>query len=135
MKGTVSTRLANFFYGLHALIHFAETSEHALMAVEKDLLPDNPQIDEARERVSKNESATIRLIRTASKAFTNMYSLPWKPFCGSRFNVLFDNAAGTFFLHTRMLNYLREMGANNLLTQFCVICRKQRCKLGAKHWD
>ena len=148
-------RLANFFCGLHALIHFAETSEHALMEVEKDLLPDNPQTDEAKERVSKkNESATTRLIRTASKAFAagadeksgvygqfmvymrpflkehNMYCLPLQPFRGSRFNILFDNAAGTFFLHTRMLNFLREMGADNLLTK-AVLCDLQKAELQA----
>jgi hypothetical protein len=131
-------KLANFFCGLHSLIHMAETSQKAIREAEKALFSDS-DVPTADLFDQANEPGTVRLIRTASKAFAagaddksgcygtfnvymkqilkenNMYSLPLQQFRGSRFNILFSNAAGTFFLHKHMLEFLQKYGAENRL--------------------
>ena len=57
------SHLANFFCGLHALIHVAEMAEKAIREVEQGLLS-TPQADE--EHSKTNEAATVRLVRTSS---------------------------------------------------------------------
>ncbi len=130
--------LANFFCGLHDLIHIAEASEKAISETEKVLVTANVPED---VRGWTNGAMTVRLIRTCCKAFAagadekngvygyfiafvraflrqhNLHSLPIVPFRGSRFNISFDNAAGLFFLHHEMLRFLEQFGANNRLTK------------------
>ena len=136
--------IANFFCGLHDLIHIAEASEKAISETEKVLVTANVPED---VHGWTNEAMTVRLIRTCCmirtccKAFAagadekngvygyfiafvraflrqhNLHSLPIVPFRGSRFNISFDNAAGVFFLHHEMLRFLEQFGANNRLTK------------------
>ena len=132
-------RLAHFFCGLHSLAHMAETAEATIKRIEDDILPTTAA--EHGGLYKRSEAATIRLVRTCSKAFAagadeksgvyghfiifvkplleknSMRSLPIVPFRGSRFNILFMNAAGTFFLHREMLRFLSEYGAENKLTK------------------
>ncbi|XP_060585047.1 uncharacterized protein LOC132740991 [Ruditapes philippinarum] len=42
-------------------------------------------------------------------------SVPLKAFKGSRFNVLFSNAASIFFLHEQMISFLESVGCSNKL--------------------
>ena len=58
--------LANFFCGLHDLIHIAEAAEKAIAETEKVLVTTNVQED---VRGWTNETMTVRLIRTCCKAF------------------------------------------------------------------
>ena len=102
-----------------------------------------PQAEE--EHGKTNEAATVRLVRTSCKAFAagadeksgvygqfrifakeflhhhHLHSLPIIPFRGSRLNILFDNAAGMFFLREQMLQFLQPFGAENRLTKV-VLC-------------
>ena len=114
-------QLAHFFCGLHSLAHMAETAEATIKRIEDDILPTTAA--EQGGLYKRSEASTIRLVRTCSKAFAagadeksgvyghfiifvkplleknGMRSLPIVPFCGSRFNILFMNAASPFFLH------------------------------------
>ena len=109
-----------------------------------------PQADEEHDKT--NEAATVRLVRTSCKAFAvganeksgvyghfrifakeflhrhHLHNLPIVPFRGSRFNILFDNAAGTFFLREQMLQFLQQFGAENRLTK-AVLCDIQLLEL------
>jgi E1A/CREB-binding protein len=130
---TALTRIANFFCGLHALIHFAQTAEDCIAKFEGDEMAETERF--------KQDSGTYRLIRTASKAFApggdeksgvyghfiiyckdflkthELRSLTIVPFRGARFNILFQNAGGVFFLHEQMKKFLIEYGAENRLTK------------------
>lgn len=87
------------------------------------------------------DPGSIRLVRTASKAFGEgsggdeksgcrgkfklfvkefltehrMKSVPLRSFRGSRFNILFQNASAYFFLHSKMAEFLESYGAENRL--------------------
>lgn len=115
------SQLMNFFCGLHSLVHFAETTSKALLEVENGYFDTNTPIFDKSFRKTC-ESGTLRLVRTASKAFSRgadeksgLYSdfklyahtflkengfhgLPLQEFRGNMFNILFENAAGVFFL-------------------------------------
>ena len=45
----------------------------------------------------------------------NLHSLPLQPFHGNRFNILFESAAGLFFLHEKVEEFLAGHQSNNLL--------------------
>jgi len=131
------SRISNFFCGLHTLVHFAETASTALLESENVMLDDPPIIERSFKRPS--EPGTARLIRTACKAmarggdeksgcqatfrvFTrsfldenNLRTVPLEPFRGNRFNILFQNAAGVYFLHAKMIELLESMESNRLL--------------------
>ena len=59
-------RLYNFFCGLHSLVHLAEAAALSLCKVETGFFENPPIYDPTF--LSKGESGTARLIRTASKA-------------------------------------------------------------------
>ena len=128
--------LANFFCGLHALIHIAETAEKAIGEAEQGLLS-TPQADEGGGKTNEartcckafaagadEKSGVYGHFRILAKEFRHrhhLHSLPIVPFRGSRFNILFDNAAGTFFLREQMLQFLQQFGAENLFYQGCFV--------------
>ena len=90
---------------------------------------------------SENEPGTCRLVRTAAKAFgegsngdeksgcqgnfkifareflaqNNLKSVPLRSYRGSRFNILFANAAAVFFLHEQMTSFIESCGAEKKL--------------------
>ena len=96
-------------------MHFAETCSKHVNEVEKEIFGDKAPIDSGSLK-KENESRTVRLIRTASKAFSSggdeksgchlpfvtfisdylrahkIRSLKLVPFRGNRFNILFHNA-------------------------------------------
>ena len=85
---------------------------------------------------SKGESGTYRLVRTLCKAVQergceksgrmvqfksflenekNITAVPLAPFKGNRFNILFLNGAGTFFLHKHCQEFFDRCKDENLL--------------------
>lgn len=132
------SKLNNFFCGLHALVHIAETANECLKICEPILLDGKgPTSDMTVYRIS--ESGTLRLVRTCCKAFScggdeksgvygpcsifckdylsqhHMKSVPLGRFRGNRFNILFANAANCFFLHGQMKQFLEKEQTNRLL--------------------
>ncbi|WAQ97077.1 hypothetical protein MAR_029767, partial [Mya arenaria] len=118
--------LNNYFCGLHALVNYAESTQ-------------NPIYDKSFRK--SYEPGTCRLVRVAAKAFgvgsvgdeksgcqgafrtyihdflhdNHLTSVPLKSYRGSRFNILFANAASVYFLHEHMLSFLKNVGAENRL--------------------
>ena len=124
-------RMNNFFCGLHFLVGLAEAAEETLKVWESTT--------EGEEVVSSSKSSrTQNLIRTACKSFHHRGSeqagcsthfrthlrhkgiekLPLASFIGNRFNILFYDAAGVFYLKSYMLDYLQNYhGSRNRLLQ------------------
>lgn len=113
------TRMNNFFCGLHFLVGLADAAEATLKAWEATI----------EENVGDQKSSGVqRLIRTACKAFHHRGSeqagcsthfraflrrqgvskVPLASFVGNRFNILFYDAAGVYFLKEHMIQYLSE---------------------------
>ena len=113
------TRTNNFFCGLHFLVGLADAAEETLKLWESTI----EDIEQAQPRRS---SHTQELVRTVCKAFHHRGSaqagcsthfrtylrrkgiskVPLASFIGNRFNILFYDAAGVFFLRSHMLDYL-----------------------------
>lgn len=130
-------KLCNFFCGLHALVHMADTASSCLIETDKIVFGEKAPIFDASFS-KKSEPGTTRLVRTTCKAFAEggdeksgcygsflefvrpslkengFRSLPLERFRGNRFNILFMNAARTFFLAEDIIKYL-ESGADNRL--------------------
>ena len=120
------TRMNNFFCGLHFLVGLADEAEATLKAWEATLEDD--------DGMEKQSSGVQRLIRTACKAFHHRGSeqagcsthfraflrrqgiskVPLAAFVGNRFNILFYDAAGVYFLRLHMVNYLSEHHGSQL---------------------
>ena len=134
-KHSVS-KLCNFFFCLHGLVHIADAAKAALKEAEAGLFGSQP-VPNPDPQYNAHDPGAVRLVRTASKAFAcgadeksgcfgnfsvfvkpflasnGIHSVPLKPFRGTRFNILFANAATTFFLNEHMCQYLEEQGAPN----------------------
>ena len=113
------SKMNNFFCGLHFLVALADVSAETLRQWESL----------HSEDVSAGESGTIRLIRTACKAIQKQCSeqagchvmfrayvhtqgvslFPIVKFKGNRFNIVFYNAGGVFFLRHHLLRYLENV--------------------------
>lgn len=120
------SQLNNFFCGLHI------EAESALFDTSQTSIYD-PTFCKA------NEPGTLRLIRTASKAFScggdeksgahgpfttyiksflkanGLLSIPVERYRGNRFNILFQNAAGIYSLLPKMKEFLKGGDTNRLL--------------------
>lgn len=131
-------KLCNFFCGLHALVHLAETASASLVQTDNANFQEEPPIMDKNFRNKKEPGAT-RLVRTACKAIAEggdeksgchgsfleflrptlkeqgFRSLPIQPFRGNRFNILFQNAASTFYLAEHIEQYLEGAASNKLL--------------------
>ena len=115
----------NFFCGIHFVVSMAETTSEAIHLFEK-----------AHHKDSELEVSTIKLIRTACKAFerrgdeksgcavhfhTYLRRLGIKKvhlahFRGNRFNIVFLNGARVFYLHKHMIEFLTKVwGPQNKL--------------------
>lgn len=115
------TRMNNFFCGLHFLVGLADSAEEALKQWEAQELSNSAMS-------SSTSSGTQRVIRTACKGFHlrgsqqagcaasfrtylrkhNIYRVPLAPFIGNRFNILFYDAAGVYYLKHHMANYIES---------------------------
>ena len=110
-------RMNNFFCGLHYLVGLAESAEATLALWET--IDDDSQ---------GNSSGTQRLIRTACKAFhsrgceksgcsvhfrtylrsVGISDIPLSLFRGNRFNIIFYDGAGVYYMRTHFEKYLVE---------------------------
>ena len=111
------TRINNFYCGLHLLVGLADAAEAVLKEWETNVCEIGDQ---------GRSSGTQRLVRTACKAFHHKGSeqagcslyfrtycrskgilkIPLAPFRGNRFNIIFYDAAGVYFLRSHMETYL-----------------------------
>jgi len=129
------TRINNFFCGLHSLVHMAEVAQKSLFQIEKDHFEEPlPSSD----TFNINQSGTFRLIQTSCKAFArrgdqrngchgnfktyisshlqkHKMNFPLQPLKGNRFNILFSNAGYVYFLHSEILEFLKQFNSNNSL--------------------
>nr|XP_054765133.1 uncharacterized protein LOC129271907 [Lytechinus pictus] len=131
--------LTNFFCGLHSFVQLAEVAGSSILEVEQSTKEEQVNTPPFVFK-QQNESGTVRLIRTASKAFARtgdqksgcygdfklfvkpyldehgMRSVPLCPFRGNRFNIVFFNAAHVYFLYSSMRDYLsQQRNLNGLL--------------------
>ena len=120
------TRMNNFFCGLHYLVGLAECTDKALSMWEFSLLSDNAASP-------PSSSSTQRLVRTACKAFHHrgsqqcgtstlfrsylkeqgIFKIPLAQFVGNRFNILFYDAAGVYYLHDYMIKFIESVHGKN----------------------
>ena len=120
------TRMNNFFCGLHFLVGLADATEATLNIWEST-------VDDSSNQ-GKTCSGIQRLIRTACKAFHQRGSeqagcsthfrtylrhkginkLPLASFKGNRFNILFYDAAGVYYLRKHMMHYLNQCHGDSL---------------------
>ena len=128
------THMNNFFCGLHYLVGLADCTDATIKLWEKSMATEFEE--------SSASSGTQRLIRTACKAFhhhgsqqsgssilfrsylrkKNIFKIPLAKFIGNRFNIIFYDAAGIYYLHTHMINFIESVHgkqANRLLS--CVL--------------
>ena len=117
------TRMNNFFCGLHFLVGLADAAEATLNIWEST-------VDDSSNQ-GKTCSGIQRLIRTACKAFHQRDSeqagcsthfrtylhhkgINKLPFKGNRFNILFYDAAGVYYLRKHMMHYLNQCHGDSL---------------------
>ena len=125
------SEMYNFFCGIHFVVSMAETTSEAICLFEKAHHKDSDL-----EVTENTEAGTIKLIRTACKAFerrddeksgcalqfhTYLRRLGVKKvhlahFRGNRFNILFQNGDQVFYLHKHMIEFLTKVrGPQNKL--------------------
>lgn len=109
----------NFFCGLHFLVGLADTAKEALKLWEA----------ESNSKEVSSSSGTQRLVRTACKAFHHrgsqqcgsstlfrtylrkegIHNIPLAHFVGNRFNILFYDAAGVYYLRNHMISFIETV--------------------------
>ena len=115
-----------FFCGLHYLVWLADQTEACLKIWESIIYKDQKVGSIAHGGYSNGESGVTRFIRTVCKSVQErgceisgkivcfvtyekdefgITSIPLFPFLGNRFNILFVNAAGVYFLYDQLLNF------------------------------
>lgn len=118
------TRMNNFFCGLHYLVGLAECTDEAIKLWEcNNSIP---------EYELSSVSGTQQLIRTACKAFHHagsqqcgsstlfrsylrkqgIFKIPLARFVGNRFNILFYDAAGVYYLKDYMIKFIESVHGN-----------------------
>ena len=124
------SKMNNFFCGLHFLVALADAASATLQQWEsmQSAVPDG----------SSSECGTMRLVRTACKAIQKqccqkagchtMFKaylktqgvtiFPVAKFAGNRFNIIFHNAAGIYYLRKHLIRYLDNLHpSRNMLLQ------------------
>ena len=125
----------HFFYCvMHVLVHFAECDNFSIMEGESAHFDGQIPVHDVRYR-KKSESGTLRLIRTACKAFAFggdlkagchsrflLWIQPWLKersltftltrFSHNRFNILHHNAVIVYCLHEKMKEFLEDDQSN-----------------------
>lgn len=128
---SLCANMNNFFCGLHLLVGIADTCESTLKVFEKNYLDGKDigsGIKPELKKYHRNESGTLRLLRTVSKCFAigedekNGFSLPWITYLKSkgeknhivrfkhnRFNLVFSLASATYFHKEHISVFLNEV--------------------------
>ena len=126
-----------YFCGLHFLVALADTSEACLKVWEGTVFQDPKEVGAlSHGSYSNGESGPLRLIRTICKLVQergceksgrmvtfstflkesyNIINLPLYPFLGNRFNILFLNGAGVFYLYNYLIEFLDNVSLDNKL--------------------
>ena len=125
-----------FFCGLHYLVGLVDQAEACLKIWESIIHKDRKVGSIAHGGYSNSESGVTRLIRTVCKSVQEkgceksgkivcfatylkdefgVTSTLLFPFLGNRFNILFVNAAGLYFLYDQLINFLRRIEHSNKL--------------------
>ena len=128
--------LNNFFCGLHLLVGIADVSSSTLLQWEATHFSEDPA--GAGVLVRKSESGTVRLIRTACKAFSkhgceqsgvyqsfttyllsnNITKNPLLSFRGNRFNILFYDAGALYYISPFIEKFFTEVYTANPQSAF-----------------
>ena len=126
------SQMHNFYCAMHLIVNMAENASEALKLIEQNY--DSPVTHSVH---STTEPSSIRLIRTACKAFErrgdeksgcplqfmaylkrkNISKNPLIHFRGNRFNVIFANGARIYYLHKHIADFLKSWGTPNRLLQ------------------
>lgn len=127
----------NFFCGLHFITGLADSAEAVLKQWESTVLDPNAGSRSLPEKrgYQSSESATQRLIRTVCKAFHKRGSeqagypvqfasylrskgitrVPLASFIGNRFNIIFYDAAGVYYLRDYIFEFFQTQDTTNRL--------------------
>ena len=117
-------RMYHFFCGMHMVVGMADNASESLKLFET-----NHESHEDGQPEMCSEAGTVRLIRTACKAFEKrgdeksgcalqftsylkrqgIAKNPLVHFRGNRFNVLFANGGRVYFLYAHMLHFLNKV--------------------------
>ena len=141
------------FCGLHYLFGLADQAKACLKILESIILKDRKVGSIVHGGYSNSESGVARLIRTVCKSVQEkgceksgkivcfatylkdgfgVTSTLLFPFLGNRFNILFVNAAGVYFLYDQLPIFSEELSTTiNYLMQFIVILKYFPSRLGA----
>ena len=65
--------------------------------------------------MKNGESGRMMTFATFMKENHQMINLPLYPFLGNRFNILFLNGAGVFYLYSYLVEYLNNVSLDNNL--------------------
>ena len=129
---TAISQMHHFYCAMHLVVNMAEHSSESLKLIERNFnLPTSEHVIH-----KQGESGTIRLIRTACKAFErrgdeksgcpvqfatylNRKGVSCKliHFRGNRFNIIFANGARVYYLHQHIIDFLNSWGTPNRLLQ------------------
>ena len=125
-----------FFCGLHYLVGLADQAKACFKIWESIIHKDRKVCSIAHGCYSNGESGVTRLIRTVGKSVQErgceksgkivcfatylkdefgITSIPLFPFLGNRFNILFVNAAGVYFLYDQLIDFFQRIERNNKL--------------------
>ena len=126
-----------YFCGLHFIVALADTAEACLKLWEGVVFSDPKKVGSLNHgSYSNGESGPLRLIRsvcklvqergceksgrmvsfsTFMKETNQMDTLPLYPFLGNRFNILFLNGAGVFYLYPFLVDFLNNLSLDNKL--------------------
>ena len=132
-------KVNHHFCGLHLVVNLAEQCNAVLSEWEKTSLSTQPNTRQGATALpgstQRGESGTLRLVRTACKSFQKhgseqsgrmdefaafcqskgIETVPLASYRGNRFNIIFFNAAGVYFLAPLMVEFLSVRATNRLL--------------------
>jgi len=131
-------KINDFFCGMHYVVGLADQAEVALKCWDKLLFEETAVGSLAHGGYSKGESGTYRLIRTLCKSVqtrgceksgrisdfesfivndVGLKSVPFIPFKGNRFNILFYNGGVTYYLRDHCKRFFENVKDDNKLLE------------------
>ncbi|XP_071501580.1 uncharacterized protein [Diadema antillarum] len=130
------TSMNNFFCGLHYLVGLADYASKTIKAWEEMIFGNDRVGAESLGgmHVERGECGTVRLVRTVCKSVQDrgcarsgkpvefrtflkskgIEHVPLAPFKGNRFNILFLNGGGVFFLRSELKEFCEEQVEDHL---------------------